>query len=359
MFEIQGDRIRIKDIAEKAKVSVGTVDRVIHDRGEVAEETRKHVLAIIEDLSYTPNMLAKSLALKKQYLIAALIPAHKQDNPYWKMPMLGIEKAYREIQNFNTAVRLFTFDLNSERSFAVSCNEILETEPDGIVFSPLFYESSKHFINACDEKNIPYVFIDANIEGCNNMAYFGQNTFQSGYLAAKLMDYGIHEQAEVLVVNLMHGKGLTHHLKTREKGFLSYFSGSGATEKITVSSYDIRMDEEGDLKCKMDMAFRNGRSVRGIFVTSSRVYRIANYLDDNKLEGILLAGYDLIDKNLGYLEKGTIDYLIGQKPEEQGYKSIQAMFNHFLRNREVERTNYSPIDIIVKENIDYYKNFML
>ena len=77
VIENQENRIRIKDIAERARVSVGTVDRVIHKRGEVAEETRKQILSIIEELGYTPNVLAKSLASKKQYQIAALIPEHK------------------------------------------------------------------------------------------------------------------------------------------------------------------------------------------------------------------------------------------------------------------------------------------
>ena len=37
-------QIRIKDIAEKAKVSIGTVDRVLHNRGEVADSTKKKIL---------------------------------------------------------------------------------------------------------------------------------------------------------------------------------------------------------------------------------------------------------------------------------------------------------------------------
>lgn len=42
--------IRIKDIAIKAGVSTGTVDRVIHDRGRVSDEVKAKVLKIIEEL---------------------------------------------------------------------------------------------------------------------------------------------------------------------------------------------------------------------------------------------------------------------------------------------------------------------
>jgi LacI family transcriptional regulator len=50
-------KVRIKDIAERANVSVGTVDRVLHNRGEVAQETRDLINKIIEELEYKPNIM--------------------------------------------------------------------------------------------------------------------------------------------------------------------------------------------------------------------------------------------------------------------------------------------------------------
>ena len=58
-------RATIKDIASLANVSIGTVDRVLHNRGEVNPDTRNRVMSFIEELGYTPNLIAKSLALKK------------------------------------------------------------------------------------------------------------------------------------------------------------------------------------------------------------------------------------------------------------------------------------------------------
>lgn len=63
--------IRIVDIAKMAGVSVGTVDRVIHNRGRVSEENRKKVQAILEMVHYQPNLMARSLASKKQYHFVA------------------------------------------------------------------------------------------------------------------------------------------------------------------------------------------------------------------------------------------------------------------------------------------------
>ena len=72
--------IRIVDIAKMAGVSVGTVDRVIHNRGRVSEENRKKVQAILEMVHYQPNLMARSLAAsKKQYHIHFLIQQISDD----------------------------------------------------------------------------------------------------------------------------------------------------------------------------------------------------------------------------------------------------------------------------------------
>ena len=55
-------RATIKMIAEKAGVSIGTVDRVLHDRPYVKAEVRERVLQVMEELDYHPNHMASALA---------------------------------------------------------------------------------------------------------------------------------------------------------------------------------------------------------------------------------------------------------------------------------------------------------
>ena len=70
----QTERIRIKDIAQMAEVSVGTVDRVLHGRTGVSEASRKKVENILKQLDYQPNMYASALASNKKYVFACLLP---------------------------------------------------------------------------------------------------------------------------------------------------------------------------------------------------------------------------------------------------------------------------------------------
>ena len=355
MKKAEKNKLRIKDIAELAHVSAGTVDRVLHNRGEVAEETRRQVLSIIDQMGYTPNLLAKSLASKKHYKIAILIPSFENDNPYWEKPLIGIRQAFTELEDFNSNLHLLTFDLNSEQSFWNAFNTVLEQEPDGLIFSPVFYNRSLEIVKICEARDIPFIFIDVNIDSCSNLAYFGQNSLQSGYLAGRLLDYGLDRESTVLILKIASKDGITHHLKKREEGFMSYVHSVGDNRQI--KSLEIETSKTGEIEQILLEAFHSSPDIRGIFVTNSKVHLIAGFLEKKRLNNVLLLGYDLIDQNLEYLEKGVIDFLIGQKPEEQGYKSVISLFNYLMAKKTPEKVNYSPIDIIMKENIDYYKNF--
>jgi LacI family transcriptional regulator len=356
LAKVTSAKIRIKDIAVLASVSAGTVDRVLHNRGEVAEETRKQILEIVESMGYTPNLVAKSLALKKTYRIAALIPGERNDNPYWQKPRIGIEQAYGEIKDFNSDVDVYTFNMRSEDSFVKSFEKMLKTEPDGIIFNPVFLTSSHTVIKRCEEKHIPYIFIDINLDGCNNLAYYGQDAFRSGYLAAKLMNYSMTEGSEILILRLTHHLGSNHHLVQREKGFLDFFKEQKKKDQ-KLFSQEIKISDEKILANTLTRYCENGSGPKGIFVTNSRVYKVAGQLERMNITGTTLIGYDLIQENTCYLEKGIISFLIGQNPEDQGYRSIMAMFNYLLLNKPVNKINYSPIDVILKENISYYKNY--
>ena len=94
------ERIRIKDIARLADVSVGTVDRVLHGRTGVSEASRKRVEEILKQLDYQPNMYASALASNKKYLFVCLLPQHKEGD-YWTDVELGMKRAVETFSDFH------------------------------------------------------------------------------------------------------------------------------------------------------------------------------------------------------------------------------------------------------------------
>src|SRR5215475_6485266 len=68
-------RAGVHKIAELAGVSIGTVDRALHGRSGIRESTRKKILAIAKQLSYTPHPAARALSIgRAQLRIGVCIP---------------------------------------------------------------------------------------------------------------------------------------------------------------------------------------------------------------------------------------------------------------------------------------------
>jgi LacI family transcriptional regulator len=352
----QWRRVTIKDIAAMANVSIGTVDRVLHRRGEVNQGTHERVMSFVEELGYTPNLLAKSLALKRSFTIAVLIPHEGNNNSYWKKPRIGFKSASAELNDFNTKIAVYSYDPAEEKSFVREFNRILSLGPDGLILAPNFHEAAKQLIPKCKALNIPYMFIDNNLDDGMGLAYFGQDALLSGKVAAKLMHYGLPKGATVLILNLARNKAITRHMQRREQGFMSYFEKEVPDHCISTLSKAVDLSRELELSATLQKLLACQPGIAGIFVTNSWAHQVARYLATVGKGRPMLIGYDLIDANLEYMDKGFIDFLICQKPEDQGYKSAMAMFNYLLTGKLAEKINYSPIDIIIKENIDYYKN---
>ena len=77
--------ITIKEIAKRANVSIGTVDRVIHNRGRFSEETQIKIQKIIEETGYRTNILASQLVKSKKINFGIIIPFPYQNDKFWQI----------------------------------------------------------------------------------------------------------------------------------------------------------------------------------------------------------------------------------------------------------------------------------
>lgn len=179
--------IRIVDIAKMAGVSVGTVDRVIHNRGRVSEENKKKVQAILEMVHYQPNLMARSLASKKQYHFVAIIPSFAHGE-YWEAISEGIDKAASEMESYNITVTKLFFDQYNNKAFDDTVRNLLDGKVDGVLIATLFADSVIRLSQELDNNEIPYVYVDSNIKGQHQLAYFGTESYECRSDCGQIID---------------------------------------------------------------------------------------------------------------------------------------------------------------------------
>jgi LacI family transcriptional regulator len=345
-------KARIKDIARMAGVSIGTIDRVIHNRGEVAEKTRVKVQQYLKETNYSPNVVAQALKSRKMFHLISLLPESSHENSFWKKHSFGTRRAIEELEPFPLSLSQVTFDIQSEADFQNKAAKVLSLKPDGVLLAPIFKTESIVFCNALLAENIPFVFIDGFIEDTGFLAYIGENIFQSGRVAGQLTDMITPIDCDILIVSIAKNIRNVHHLDKRADGFMSYFkNGRNRGKKIVLNIPD---PSPATIKKSIDNIISENPLIGSIFITGSRSYLIGAYLEKNGLKSINLIGYDLLDLNVKYLKSGTTQFLIGQRPDEQIYKAIKKLFEFLSQNKIPEQIEYLPVDIITSENVDFF-----
>ncbi|HEY0273127.1 MAG TPA: LacI family DNA-binding transcriptional regulator [Chitinophaga sp.] len=342
----------VKEIARRANVSIGTVDRVLHNRKGVSEKTKEKINSIITELGYTPNKMASLLAKKKVLAFAALLPRASRETDYWTYPLDGIHLAHAEIEQFGIHLNIHFYDLNVKASFRQEAGKLLKTLPDGLILAPSFVDESIEFISKVKEKGIPIVFINSDIPHQEPLSYIGPDLFQSGKLSAQLISFMLQPHDEMLIVNISTALENDHHLRRKELGFRRYFEEHALANKIT--TLDIKGTAAGSIETAFLRHFRPPHAIRAVFVTNSRVSQVAQIIKKHRLD-VLLIGYDFLKENIKFLSENLISFLICQRPKEQGYLAVMTLYHHLFHIGTVEPAVYMPIDIITRENFIFYK----
>lgn len=348
-------KIRIKDIATLAGVSEGTVDRVLHNRGEVSEKSRDAVTKVLEEMNYSPNLFARSLASKKLYRFVCLIPLYEPAD-YWESVDKGFDLAAKDFSQYNVRIEKCYYDQFDVHSFVSVSQAILLNEPDAVFMAPIFREETLNFTNELLNKQIPFSFIDSLIEDAAFHTYYGQNSFQSGYIAAKFLLGSLPENSEVLIIRTKRKGAVSNQTIARNKGFLHYIAINQLTG-IKLINVEIKDgDDAMNLEVLRETIAANA-NIKAAITFNSKVYRLAMHFDLLKYSDIRLIGYDLLEQNVNYLKQDVISYLIAQRPDKQAYFTVRDMCRELIFKQETKRINYVPIDVLIKENIEDYLHF--
>lgn len=341
----------IKEIAKLTGVSIGTVDRALHNRGRVSEETRNKVLQAAEKTGYTANIFARNLKLSKTYKFCIIMPHPGNDSNYWKIPLEGIEKAVRELSHYKVKAEYFFYNKYDPGSITQKFNKALKQNWDGFVIAPAGNNSFKYMLDKIPEE-VPYIFFDSLVPGARSLSYIGQDAYKSGVAAARLMSLMTGKNSQIAIVNYTPED---YHIEQRTKGFCDYFREEN---KKVVDIIEIPPEYKTNTGKYIDrMIAGEKEKLKGLFVTSASTFLVAQYLKKKKLNGtIKLIGYDLIKENEAYLKEGVIDFIISQMSERQGYEAVRTLSAAVILKQKAEKKKFMQIDIITRENVDYYQS---
>lgn len=341
----------IKEIAEIAGVSIGTVDRALHDRGRVSEKTKKKILDIIKETGYTQNVVASQLSRSKDTVFNVILPELHQNGYFWQFIKDGIDTEAASLNFIKLTINYHHYDRYNPETLLAIADKLEKTPGDGMLLAPVVLSESSEFVSRLSEK-VPFCLVNAELPASKNCWFIGQNSLNSGRTAAQLMEKQVPAEASLAVLEI---EPEDFHINQRAKGFKEYFAGN---KNVSICRYPFPHDfQEKEFDDLIQQIRKNQPKLDGLFVPNSSIHYLIKQLSTLYPKKIpVTIGYDLIDQNVKMLKEGRIDFLITQNPQRQGRAGIRSLFRRVLMNEKEGLERTLPIEIVISGNVDSYLN---
>ena len=154
---------------------------------------------VLEELDYRPNMYASALAYNKTYTFYVVLPKHEQD-AYWDEIEEGAQACCQFRRDFGITLKFVYYERFNAAAFTKMVREFLTAKIDGVIIVPATLEQTARFTEKLIERQIPYVLLDSYMPDLKPLSFFGQDSFASGYFAAKMLMLIAGREKEVALV---------------------------------------------------------------------------------------------------------------------------------------------------------------
>ena len=339
--------LTIRDIAELAGVSRGTVDRVLHNRGRVDPAVASRIRKIMEECGYRPSLAAKQLALRHQKNKIGFIS--KIDyNGFWSIVNRNAEEAEKMLAEYGIAVEKRFFDFCLPDMQLKLIDELVEEGINALVIVPL---ESKDIVNRLQElsdRGIPVILLNSELTGFEPLCYIGSDYYVGGKTAAGLLHN--FSKASSLKILLMNGSNYLSSQILRRRGFI---------DEITSLDPDCEIIESGDITSDPEYAFRAAKEmlekhpeINAVYTIPDNAAAVANAIQSCGRTGSLVhIGFSMTDATRPYILDGSISALIGPRAMDQGRMPFEILLDFFATgDPPADRRILMLNDIFIRQN---------
>ena len=334
----------LKQIADLAGVSRGTVDRVLNHRGSVNPKTAEKILNIAQALNYQPNRAGTALAAqKKKYKIGVIL--FGRNNPFFDEVMRGVHAKSDELKSYGitTMVRRVDFDVRAQLD---AIDELAAEGMNGLVLAPQNDKAICERINELAESGIPVVTVNTDIDGSQRMAYVGSDYFHGGCIAAGL--FALSSTDEISLGIITGSDRVLCHTE-RIRGLQRTLSDS--YPHIHVNEILENHDDEIESYTVTKQLLAEHPDTGALFFTAAGIYGGCKAVSESGLHPRIIT-FDEVPTTLELIKKGTVLATISQQPYNQGYRSLDILSEYLtsgiLPENELQYVDHS---IIIRENL--------
>jgi len=337
----------IREIAESLGLSIGTVDRALHNRRGINDETRRRILHRAKALGYRPNRAARVLVSQKQLRIGVNLP--REIASFFDLVREGIREAVYAVETSDVRVVHRSYPgLGEGEKEALA--EALEDDLHGLIMVPGQPVTLAPLLKKAAARGLPVVCVNTDAPDVEHLVTVCVDSLTTGALAGELMGRFLGGEGRVMVVTGQLGT-IDHAQKV-----------TGFRRAVSEMWPDLRVDAIVEAHDHEQEAYDKSRQVLtatpdigGVYVSTVNSIPVLRAIEDVGLAGrATVITSDLFPALGPYIESGRVAATMYQRPSMQGQRAFQALYRFLVdgvRPRPVIRM--AP-HIVMKGNLKLF-----
>jgi len=337
-------RAGIKDIARATGVSIGTVDRALHDKPGINPVTRARVLSAATALGYRPNLAARHLKAGTSVHIAVHLP--RELALFWDSLREGIREAAAPFEptlhvEFRGYPRLGEGDTEL---FA----QALEGGANGLIIAPGDPVALKPWINKAAKKRVAVACVVTDAPDTARLTSVSADPYTVGAVAGEFLARCLPGGGPVAFFTGWLG---TQDHADKLRGFDASLNavGQGLQLASVVEAHD---DERAGHRQALAL-LKSHPNVKGIFVSTVNSLPVLKALEQQgRLGRVTVVTTDLFPALLPFIRRGTVAATVYQRPLAQGRLALHTLFK-FLTDGTAppSRQKVTPL-LVMRSNLE-------
>jgi LacI family transcriptional regulator len=339
--------VQIKDIAKALGISIGTVDRALHDRGRISPLTKDRVVQMAKTLGYRPNQAARVLSSKHPLRISVNLPS--EIALYWDGVREGIQEEANAFAAAGVEVEFRSFP-------RLACGEkeafeaAIKAGVNGIIVATGRPEELRLAIRDAARERIPVVTVSTDAPRTARLAVVSIDAMASGSLAGELLGRLLHGAGKLAV--LTGDLAVTDHAEKFES-FSSSVRTMFPAMEVAPPLQNHEHETEAYKECKS--LLRRYSDLNGIYITTANSTPVLQALKDSERLGkILVIATDLFPSLIYHLEAGDVIATLYQRPRSQGQLALRLLYNFLVEGRCPSHQVKLAPHLIMKSNLSFF-----
>ena len=224
---------------------------------------------------------------------------------------------------------------------------------------PARLQETQIFTDRLHAASIPFILLDSYMPDLRPLSFFGQDSFCSGYFAGRMLMLIAKGQKQIMLMKQMkNGNVASKQQENRETGFRHYMHDHFPDINIIEVNLplDVERDKYDDI---LEEYFSTHPDTYNCITFNSKAHIVGDFLLRTNRRNVQIMGYDMVEKNANCLKLGSISFLIAQHGYMQGYSCIETLFEAIVLKKKVNPVNYVPIELLTRENVEFYRRTQL